>query len=337
MAFKLKIWKGLLLSCGLILLGAALLAVGWRAEGYLSGLMLNLGTALLLFAPLLYLQRVLERRVVQAQEDTKSSMTALSSEVAEVRRQVQETSARLDQLGDVTRDVIRQQQDEDQAMFRQFEEEPSWESLSRLLVRARDLNSIDSRGIRVQIPGTWQHLRFSIGSRYSDDDTPHESRNGSLLLWVTVERLHGEPLEVVDWLPHESATEFMGKIITCLQRLGLFHESTFDATEILSRLYETLRIAITARTGVGPYSNLDRIIEIPNDQWVIQTTGLYSPEASYFLPGDVVIEGSDRPGGRPIQVHMKEKVWVDPDKFDMAYDIARGLYLKEKEMDKPPF
>jgi hypothetical protein len=327
----------------LILLGGLLLGLGWRTDGYLSDLLLNVGTALLLFAPLLLLQRRMEQELLELREETRSSVEGLSSDVAEVRRQARETAARLDELGEATRSRIREQQDKDTKAFNDFDAEPSRSILLQLLSRALQLKAISWRGIRVQVPGTWERLRFAMGETYTMVGTPAaipeeeydpEADTGPRL-WAAVESLYGDVHDIVEWLPGQPADEFMAEVAARLQSMSRYRDDTFDAASILGDLKAALRIAIEGRTGVGQYGELAPILEIPNDQWVIQTTGLSSPRYGYFIPASRVMNAGTEREGPSLDEHMKEKRWVDSDKFEMACDIARGLYATEKKNELP--
>jgi hypothetical protein len=193
----------------LLLLGGLLLVFGWFTEGYLSGLLLNIGTAFLLFAPLLLLQRRMEQELLQLRNETRSSVEDLSSDVADIRRQAHETAARLDELGEATRSRIREQQDIDAKAFDDFDMEPSRSTLLRILDRALQLSAISWRGIRVQVPGTWERLRFAMGETYtmigSPSAIPEEEYESDVdvgpRLWAAIEGLYGDVHDIVEWLP----------------------------------------------------------------------------------------------------------------------------------------
>jgi hypothetical protein len=117
--------------------------------------------------------------------------------------------------------------------------------------------------------------------------------------------------------------------------MGHYRDETFDAASILRGLKDALRIAIEGRTGVGQFGELAPIIEIPNDQWIIQTTGLSSPQYGYFIPANRLFNADSEREGPSLDEHMKKKRWVDSEKFEMACDIARGLYATEKKNESP--
>jgi hypothetical protein len=191
------IFKGRRLAVALVFLGVVLLVVAWRASGYLSNLVLNVGTAVLLFAPLLYLQRLVEERVTRVQQETSASVAALTSQAADVGRQVDEASARLDELSESTMDRLRQAQDRDAQAFATFEDKPSRDALMVLLDRAQDLRAIDPAGVRVRVPGTPTRLRFLIDRVLSAFD----GGEGEASLLVKVESLGGLEEGRAEWRP----------------------------------------------------------------------------------------------------------------------------------------
>ncbi len=217
-------FKGRRLAGVLVFLGIALLVGGWRASGYFSDLLLNIGTALLLFAPLLYVQRLVEARVTRVQEETSASVAALSSQVADVQQQVVEASARLDQLSDSTTERLRQAQERDAQTFTAFEEAPSRDALMELLDRAQDLRAIESTGVRVRVPGTYARLRFAV--------LRHRKEGGEFevitQLLVSVESFEGVEQGRVEWRPGQPADSFMAEVATELQKCGEFRADAFD-------------------------------------------------------------------------------------------------------------
>jgi hypothetical protein len=320
-------FRGRQLAGVLVFLGVALLVVGWRVSGYSADLFLNIGTALLLFAPLLYLQRLVEVRVTKVQKETSASVAALSSQVADVQQQVVETSARLDQLSESTMDRVRQAHERDAHAFAAFEEAPSRDALMALLDRAQDLRAIESTGVRVRVPGTWARLRFAV-SRHQEEGGESQT---IVQLLAKVESFGGVEQGRVEWLPDQPADSFMAEVATELQKCGEFRPEAFDATKILEQLMETLRIAIEGRTGIAGYTSLEPIVEIPNDQWIVMTSGVIAPEAGYFIPNTRLLDDDDY----KFRNHIGRKTWVDADKFDEAWDVAAAL--SKEASREPPF
>ncbi len=90
-------------------------------------------------------------------------------------------------------------------------------------------------------------------------------------------------------------------------------------------------MAIEGRTGIAGYSSLEPIVEVPNDQWVVMTSGIIAPEAGYFIPNARLLEDDDY----EFRNHVRRKVWVDSDKFEQAWDVAAAL--EKGGSREPPF
>src|SRR5215218_8734811 len=97
--------------------------------------------------------------VRQEGRETRSSVQQLSQEVEAIRAQ---TAATLDDLREVTLEHLRQRRETDEDAFRRFREDPTFENVTRLLDRARQLGGISQRGVRVRLPGTDFRLRFPV-------------------------------------------------------------------------------------------------------------------------------------------------------------------------------
>jgi hypothetical protein len=80
-------------------------------------------------------------------------------------------------------------------------------------------------------------------------------------------------------------------------------------------------VAIEGRTGIAGYTSLEPIVEIPNDQWIVMTSGIIAPQASYFLSNARLLDDDDY----TFRNHVRQKVWVDTDKFEEAWDVAAAL------------
>jgi len=196
--------------------GLGLIVLGWMVQdsSYPSGLLLELGISLLLLIPFFLLSRWLEGHIREAEQRSEERAATLSAQVDDVREEVRRTSARLDELGEETRAQIRLSEQADKKLFHRFEDAPSYDSLVRLLARARELGAMSNKGVRVRIPGTYYWLRFypSVTVEVSGKDENTQARSTA---WVLVERRDGSQADdspSFPWYEDESAQELMKKV-----------------------------------------------------------------------------------------------------------------------------
>ncbi len=286
---------GLVLSA-VTSVGIVLVSVGWIIQGptYLPGLLMQLGTSMMLLVPLALLGFMLENRIRGAEEELRA------------------TAARLDTLTAVTRQRLatsRRQRDE---MFEAAKRVPAQDRICALLGDAAQIGAIDSLGVRVLVPGTSLRLRF----RQHDGNV--EAR---------MEEEDGTLLEQMAWNDGESAENFAQRLAERLRTLGRYPgDDSFDPAIVLQRLLEIAQLGVHARTGEHPH-DLGHLIEIPNKQWAISAEGLFSLEHYYHIPLQRLTGSHDN-----WPRHMRTLGWVNAAAFDEAYLIARHLLVTRLHM-----
>jgi hypothetical protein len=275
------------LPAALVVAGVLMMVVGafWRGQ-YASAVWLQVGSAFALFGPLFWAQKRLERGITEVRQEgrqTRSSVQQLSQEVEAIRAQ---TAATLDDLREVTLEHLRQRRETDEDAFRRFREDPTFENVTRLLDRARQLGGISQRGVRVRLPGTDFRLRFpvpaepanggppvlEVGLEEEDGTRPHDAAGPQVAV-------RGQ--RPVPWPAGLSASEWAAAMAAELQTLNRYPgDEQFDPSGALEQLTSLLRLAIEARTrppsATGSMPRLRPIIEVPNDEWAITEGGLQS-------------------------------------------------------------
>jgi hypothetical protein len=258
------------LGWGSVAVGLALVVGGGFPEGYLSGVMLEIGAAFLLLLALVWVERRLEQRIEAVREETRASVESLSSEVNEVAERISETAARLDELSRATVDRIAEARAADTEAAQSFRENPDYGTIAHLLTRAYSLNAI-AKEVSVVFSGTGLWLTFG----------PVGQLEGSPLHSIIIVRIHNNSWATsgnISWLSDESPEDFLVRLGEQLQRQNAYPgDSVFQsgASQMLDHLVRTLEIAISART-TGEH-RFAPIKEVVNDQWYITERGLESP------------------------------------------------------------
>jgi hypothetical protein len=304
-------WPALILVVA-TLIGVLLVAAGWLIQGeeYLPGLLLQVGSSLVLLVPLLLLGRLLERRVRRTEQNTQ----ALVSGLDDVQATVNANTRRLDAMSDITRERIRDEQAADEASLRAAEADPTYERIRTLLGRTRDLQAISASGLRVAIAGSRRRVRLEPAERQETPSDPPSLR-------LVIEEEDGRPLRTVSWYRTEPTEEMTQRIERQLRDLsGDTGDVAFDATELLRQLLASLRLAIETHNGARPHE-LGSLAEVVNEQWAIADEGVYALDSEYSISRDrLVSTGEDWP------TFMSSKPWVDGHRFQQAYRIALQLY-----------
>ncbi len=314
----------------LVIVGALLLGVGPYLEqgSYTQGLFLNIGTGVLLFAVLYLIQQHVLDRVREVQEKTQGSIEKVSRHVDAVRDDLKATEARLGEVGEQTRALLREQVGEVEKRFDDFRTNVSPASVVAILNEAAKVRGISHGGVRVRIPNTDLRIRFNPVPAMDQDSA---WLPGPVAAWktagqtsdsvrLTIERVNGQKLRDIAWGQAQSAAGAMRIVAQHLQQLGEYPgEAGFDPDAIFEGLRALLDVAIRARTRRGSYPpDLGSLIELPNDEWVITDSGVESLKYPYVIPRARFDEQ-----WRP---HMSTKAWVDPQKFDEAFTVASRLF-----------
>jgi hypothetical protein len=277
-----------ILPAALVVVGVLMMIIGSFGHGdYASQVWLQLGSAFALFGPLFWTQKRLERGITEVRQqgrETRSSVEQLSHEVEAIR---EETAATLDDLREVTLGHVRQRRRTDEDAFRRFQEEPTFENVTRLLDRARQLGGISQRGVRVRLPGTTFRLRFPVPVEPADGgpsvlEVGLEEEDGTRPQDAAGPRVPVRGQLPVPWSGGQSASGWAASMAAELQALNRYPgDEQFDPTGALEQLTGLLRLAVEARTRPpsGTAASLPRlrpIIEVPNDEWAITEGGLQS-------------------------------------------------------------
>lgn len=286
------------LPAGLIVVGVLMMVMGYFARGeYASAVWLQLGSAFALFGPLFWAQKRLERGI-----------TEVSREVESIRR---ETAATLDDLREATLGHVRQRRETDEDAFRRFQEDPTFDNVTRLLERARELGGISRRGVRVRLPGTDFRLRFPIPAEPANGGPPVlevglEEEDGTRPRDAAGPRVAVRGQLPVPWPAGLSASEWAAAMAAELQALNRYPgDEQFDPSGALEQLTSLLRLAIETRTRPpatnGAMPRLRPIIEVPNDEWAITEAGLQSLRSDAAFTVQELFDATTEEAGARLQ------------------------------------
>jgi hypothetical protein len=270
-----------------VVAGALMIFVGSLVRGeYAPQVWVQLGSTVVLFGPLYWLQWIFERGVKEVRQEareTRSSVEHLSHEIETIRQQA---VASLEDLRGVALENVERRRQTDEEAFKRFEAEPTFDNVTGLIHRAWELGAISDRGVRVRLPGTTLRLRFPLPGRPDNGSSPAlqvglEEEDATLPHDATAPETSVRGQLPVPWSPTQSASDWAADLAPRLQRLNRYPgDDRFDPAGALQQLMHLLRLAIEARTrppsADAPMPRLKPVIEMPNDAWVITEDGLQS-------------------------------------------------------------
>jgi hypothetical protein len=315
-----------------VVVGALLIFAGSLARGdYAPQVWVQLGSTVVLFGPLYWLQWMFERgmtEVRQQAQETRSSVEQLSHEIEAIRQQ---SVSSLDDLRDVALQDVQRRRQSDEEAFQRFEEEPTFDNVVELIRRARELSAISDRGVRAQLPGTSFRLRFSLPGRPDNGDSPAlevglEEEDATLPHDATAPRAAVRGRLPIRWSATQSASDWAAALAQELQRLNRYPgDEHFDPAGALAQLVGLLRLAVEARTrppsASAPMPRLRPVIEMPNDEWVITEDGLQSLTSETAF---TVKELFDATSAEKALSYLETE---PASRLREAWRVAQGLYL----------
>jgi hypothetical protein len=313
-----------LLGVGITTAGVAALIASGFLDGdgeWVSSLLLDTGTVLLLALPLLLVERLFERRVEQVERDTAAQVAGVRDEVATVREDV---AAALGRLQDQTDARLGEQREADEATVEQARQDVSYENVRRLLDVANRLRAVSSAGVRVPVSG-------ALGPRVKFHEFTviralgPEGKEFS----ASVVDVEGQDLAArAVWSPNERGPEVFAALVESWQRQGTYPGQGFlDTDSVFEGLITTLAMVI-ARRRQGAQQSLGPIIERISEHWVLTERGM----EHLGFPPYVIDAAKVRDQPAITRDHMLEKTWVlaQEEEFRNSFQAAT-LYFQGPE------
>lgn len=273
--------------------GVCLTAAGALVDdsSYSSSVLANLGTTVFLAIPLLLLERMFERRMAEAQNETDRALVHLDERVGRVQESVADVS---DQLAEVARRTSRRidenrARDEAELLspVRSILNEPSYDSVVSALKAADERRAIARwRGIG---GGSWTSVSMSFPdfvlnmTLYKAGRTHH----GAIFaerLGVSVSRSDRSlPPVSIAWPPEWSVEDCFVEIDRRLRESWGSQAPEAVPGVILARLAGALDLALRRKMEVGPTRRW-ALIGVLTENWFASTDGLEHVQQGFVAP-----------------------------------------------------
>ncbi len=290
--------------------GLAQLSVSYAVDGWASSVLVNTGTASLLFVPLFLAQRAMEARVRAAQEDVDILSREVQTHQAEVRQTLQE-------MREAFVAAQESQRAEEEAGLAAVSASPDCQTIHDELARAMDMREVGRWGMRVHVvdPRVYVYARLVP----EVDSAVH----------VYIEKRDGEEIAKLLWESGQPADSLMGVIATELRRASLYPSGSFDPTLMFKELGSSLRMARAIKDKYAIVDNMERAQEFVPPQWMIYDWGIgaWPGLQPYYID-------RRRMRQRDLELHMREKSWIDETSFEEALRTARLLEMAGRIEDE---
>jgi hypothetical protein len=242
-----------------------------RTSTWGSGLLVQFGSTLLLFVPLVVLGHGIETRIdsVREQQDaismrqqeTASGVARLADEIAQTQADLRLTR---EQLTEVVRERIATRKSEDSALFKVIGQAPSHADVLKSLIRAQEMGVIPDQGCRVDlISGCY--LRFKPEWGYSDPIV-RRGENPDIIE-LTLEEIDARALGRIVWDSESTVSDVAVRVAEEMQASGVYSgDALFDAGKIFADLSTVLSFGHNSSTS-GKVQPVRRIIQLCPPQW----------------------------------------------------------------------
>lgn len=282
--------------------GVAQLYASYELEGWVSAVLVNTGTASLLFVPLYLVQRAMNVKV----QATQRNLEVLTDEVHLSQEETRQTLSELREQFGASQTASRAAEE---AGLKAIMEKPSCDSVHDALRRSISLEEVSRRwGIRVKVvdPAAHVYARLVPGA------------DSSVVLHI--EKRDGEGVAVVTWQASQTPDQLMLRVAEELRKASLYPHATFDPAFMFTELGNAMSVARSVKDRYALVDNMEGAQQYVAPQWMIYDWGLGAWEGlqPYYI---------DRAGLRSgdIHRHMLEKTWLDRSSFEEALGTARLL------------
>jgi hypothetical protein len=300
--------------------GLAMLAVAhWVDDGtaraWWSGVLVNVGTAVVLLGPLYFLTERLGRRIEGVRQETAMRVGDLTERVETFERDV---DRRLDDVAASVNRRLAEERERDASALDDLGEQMTRPVLVDAMSRALALGVIgERRGPRVPVAEDADvFLRFD----YRPDDG--EPWGAVEMLALCLETSDGSVLDRVEWKDNSDPTDVLVHLGRGVHRVTT--QVDLDVEWCMTRLRDTLQVAWQSE-------QLRPILQLCPPQWVVTESGAsaYGQDSGFHytvLKNDV----------DSMFHHVLEKPWVDRDSFEDACRVVPHICAPDFD-DSPPW
>lgn len=273
--------------------------------------LINLGTAFMLAAVLLLIEKWLVERVqfVAAQ----SASAAVNERADEFTKTTDALSVRVDALQRALENRLSQQDADRYATLAAVAQDASLDSVTAALEEANDVGALATGSITVSASADVDGPRIMV--RWAPDRVDDEEEVPQLALWLPDVDQVAQPLR---WDPDKDAVAVMVELTKSLRRAG--HASLAKKLSpdlFFMHLSSALSEAVRVRTQTDNHWFEGAMYEWLSDGWAITEAGLFSAEHGNVIPqSNIKFVGPPRTG---LRLRTDEELFPRPEGVDEKF------------------
>ncbi|SDQ67532.1 hypothetical protein [Arthrobacter crystallopoietes] len=317
--------------------GAGCAAIGWgwsiiqsdenALSGFWSGVLVNVGTSILLAGVLFWL----ERRFVK--EAGKVAIAAATNAVTQTAAARNEANERLSaRISDLEERLTRQRAEQEKAdveTIASLSEDASHDSVFSALRTAYEIGAITGKGLTVptglEPTAPRVTFRFRPGWRNEEGGGQDEGLDVEYVVQASRNRI-GAPLVIVSWDRNEDPAQIFHELMEEMVRAGFGAETRRMKIEPAFRhLQRALRDAVSARRGEeSAWQSGDPFLEFVTEGWVITKSGVeVQGHGIVAQAANFDNQGASGPRPLPSWDAPKKPDWAEAQIWEVAMDRAR--------------
>lgn len=307
-------------------------------RGLIFSTMTNIGTALLLAAVLLFVERGFIKKVSRI--TMVAATQAATDATATIRQETRDLSARLDEVQRQVQERVTAVHDAEDAAVAQMTEDASFESVSQAIEVANSLAALGHGNLIVPASSEAAGPRLIFDWYHDSRDTFSREPGDYFDISYVVERNTDptspyRPSIVVTWAPEQSVADMGASLIQLMRREGFATEaSKIDLGIALGRLQQGLADAIASKRGDDTAWFDAPLFEVITPDLVVSAAGVEHREQGVVIPADDFPEAPPEVGPASKRFQREPFAPPKPDWCDVVtwrVAIERGLRIHPRQ------
>lgn len=268
----LRRWPAVVITAGTLMAGVVMFVVSARVNArhaWVASLLLNLGSAVVLFGPLVALTGLFSRDYARREQRRDLRVEQLSAEVGQVQRDV---ATVLEELSEQAVQRLAADRADEEAVVAAVAANPTAAGVAEALAMAERRGLVSARGPRVRVFDTFLLTRWQ----------PSAAVAGAVE--VTLERQDGHAVRTLSWTGDQTAADLGYELGRVLQELGVYPgDAAFSPGLMFRDLHDLLALAYRRETGAGSLVDpIGPIVQLAGERWAITDKWLTTTDGTHY-------------------------------------------------------
>jgi membrane protein implicated in regulation of membrane protease activity len=254
-----------------VVAGMAMFVVSAELDGrhpWLASLWADLGSNVVVFAPLLVLTTVFGWRAARSQTRLEQAQRRVERRTTNLEERVESA---LEKISQESVDLLARDRVDDESLIDAVQTNPTPQGVARALWLGQNMGFTSVLGPRVSIFDADVFVRLVVEPPFGGE------------VIVVLESRDGDEIERIVWRRPEGAPSLGARIGRILRRIGRYPgDIAYQPGSIFEELHRLLDLGYRGATGAGGITNpVGRILQLCGDRWAVTDTCLTLVDRSY--------------------------------------------------------